>query len=67
MSLPKDFLWGGATAANQYEGGWDQGGKGVSVSDCAGADIGSSRVWHDHCGLSSDDYQSAADVSDQCH
>ena len=34
MSFPKDFLWGGATAANQYEGGWDQGGKGVSSSDC---------------------------------
>ena len=35
MSLPKNFLWGGATAANQYEGGWNEGGKGVSVSDCA--------------------------------
>ena len=34
MSFSKDFLWGGATAANQYEGGWDQGGKGVSSSDC---------------------------------
>lgn len=22
MSFPKNFLWGGATAANQYEGGW---------------------------------------------
>jgi 6-phospho-beta-glucosidase len=28
-----DFLWGGATAANQYEGGWDVDGKGPSVSD----------------------------------
>ncbi len=27
------FLWGGATAANQFEGGWDAGGKGVSVPD----------------------------------
>lgn len=34
MSFREDFLWGGATAANQYEGGWDLGGKGVSSSDC---------------------------------
>lgn len=31
--FPKDFLWGGATAANQVEGGLDKGGKGLSVSD----------------------------------
>ena len=29
------FLWGGATAANQFEGGWNEGGKGLSVSDVA--------------------------------
>ncbi len=29
----KDFLWGGATAANQYEGAWDIDGKGDSISD----------------------------------
>lgn len=29
----KDFLWGGATAANQYEGAWNIDGKGASVSD----------------------------------
>ncbi|MBR1420602.1 MAG: 6-phospho-beta-glucosidase [Selenomonadaceae bacterium] len=33
MALPKDFLWGGAVAAHQLEGGWDQGGKGISVAD----------------------------------
>ena len=30
----KDFLWGGATAANQYEGGWQVGKKGISTADC---------------------------------
>ncbi len=33
MSLPKEFMWGGATAANQYEGGWNEGGKGPSIAD----------------------------------
>ncbi len=31
--LPKDFLWGGAVAAHQLEGGYDKGGKGVSIAD----------------------------------
>ncbi|CND92761.1 6-phospho-beta-glucosidase [Yersinia kristensenii] len=31
--LPKDFLWGGAVAAHQVEGGWDKGGKGISIAD----------------------------------
>ena len=29
----KDFLWGGAVAANQFEGAWDADGKGPSVPD----------------------------------
>ena len=33
MSFSKDFLWGGATAANQCEGGWMEGGKGLSTND----------------------------------
>ena len=33
MPFPKDFLWGGATAANQCEGGWNEGGKGMTVQD----------------------------------
>ena len=33
MSLPKDFLWGGAVAAHQLEGGWNCGGKGPNVCD----------------------------------
>ena len=31
--FPKGFLWGGATAAGQYEGGWNEGGRGWSVGD----------------------------------
>jgi 6-phospho-beta-glucosidase len=31
--LRPDFLWGGAVAANQYEGAWDVDGKGPSTSD----------------------------------
>ena len=33
MKLPKDFLWGGAVAAHQLEGAWNEDGKGVSVAD----------------------------------
>ena len=29
----KDFLWGGATAANQCEGAYDEDGKGLSIQD----------------------------------
>ncbi len=32
-SLSPDFLWGGACAAHQFEGGWNAGGKGPSVVD----------------------------------
>lgn len=32
-TFPKDFLWGGALAAHQFEGGWNQDGKGPSVID----------------------------------
>ena len=31
--LKKDFLWGGATAANQFEGGYQEGGRGLATSD----------------------------------
>ena len=33
MTLPKNFMWGGASAANQYEGGFDEGGKGLNAID----------------------------------
>lgn len=31
--FPEKFLWGGAVAAHQVEGGWKEGGKGASVVD----------------------------------
>ncbi|WP_017549301.1 glycoside hydrolase family 1 protein [Salinicoccus carnicancri] len=33
MAFTKDFLWGGATAANQIEGAYDEAGKGLSAAD----------------------------------
>ena len=33
MKFPKEFLWGGATAANQCEGAWNKDGKGASIQD----------------------------------
>ena len=35
MSFTKEFTWGGATAANQYEGGYDEGGKGLNAVCCS--------------------------------
>ena len=44
MGFSKNFLWGGATAANQCEGAWNVDGKGVSVSDiCTGGKFGQSK------------------------
>lgn len=31
--MPEDFLWGGAVAAHQVEGAWNEDGKGVSIVD----------------------------------
>jgi len=31
--FPEGFLWGGATAANQLEGAYQEGGKGLSIAD----------------------------------
>ncbi len=44
MNFPADFYWGGATAANQLEGGWREGGKGVSCADiCTGGSASRSK------------------------
>ena len=33
MGFRSDFLWGGAVAAHQVEGAWQEGGKGISIAD----------------------------------
>ena len=31
--FPENFMWGGAVAANQLEGAWDEDGKGLCIAD----------------------------------
>ena len=53
MGFPKGFLWGGATAANQYEGGWNEGGRGPALTDVTtGGSVNSPRMvtWIDKDG-----------------
>lgn len=40
MPFPKGFLWGGATAANQCEGGYDEGGRGLAEGALELGDVG---------------------------
>ena len=48
MKLRKDFLWGGATAANQFEGGYLEGGRGLSINDVhKGGNVSTPRVIHE--------------------
>lgn len=52
MSFPKNFLWGGAVAANQCEGAWLEGGKAPNVTDIM-VGIGSKNPglkWNDETG-----------------
>lgn len=42
--FPDTFLWGGAIAANQVEGAWQEGGKGLSTSDLQPQGIFGERV-----------------------
>jgi 6-phospho-beta-glucosidase len=46
MGFPDHFLWGGATAANQFEGAWNEDGKGESVPDhIRGGDLKTPRIY----------------------
>ena len=39
MGFKEGFFWGGATAANQYEGGWNEGGRGPALTDFTTGDV----------------------------
>ena len=46
MAFPKNFLWGGAVAANQCEGAYLEDGKGLSVPDMLlGGDVNTPRTF----------------------
>ncbi len=52
MSFPKNFLWGGAVAANQCEGAWLTDGKKPNVTDVV-VGIGSNQpglAWNEKSG-----------------
>lgn len=46
--LRKDFLWGGATAANQCEGAYNEGGRGLANVDICPAGKDRFRVMSGH-------------------
>lgn len=47
--MRQNFLWGGASAANQYEGGYLEGGRGLSINDVEmGSCHGKAREIHEY-------------------
>ena len=69
-SLPENFLWGGATAANQCEGGYLEGGKGPGTVDVIpwGADRRAVMLGtKDYRELSKDAYYPSHEAIDMYH
>lgn len=63
--FPKNFLWGGATAANQMEGAWNSDGKGLSVADvCLFKPNVDQTNMSQHWNITSDDIEAAKKSKD---
>ncbi len=64
--LRSDFLWGGAVAANQVEGAWQEGGKGVSIADVvtSGSHHAPRRITR---GIIADEYYPSHNATDFYH
>ncbi len=70
MSLPESFLWGGATAANQCEGAWREGGRGPASVDVIPAGKNRFPVMQgimDYRQLSEEEFYPSHDAIDMYH
>lgn len=68
-ALPQGFLWGNSTSSMQTEGGWNEGGKGLSVYDVRPA-TANSMDWHvaiDNYHHYDEDIQLMADQGMNCY
>ena len=63
--FPKNFLWGGAIAANQAEGAYDVDGKGLSIADTL--PIGGDRITKSYLELKEDVYYPNHEAIDFYH
>lgn len=68
--FPDNFLWGGATAAHQIEGGWNEGGKGLDTCDLRYFDANWNRdeiLYHKRIRQTSDQWEKALTDTDVSH
>lgn len=68
--FPKDFLWGGATAAHQVEGAWNEGGKGLDSCDLRYFDANWTReevLYHKRIRQTSEGWEKAKTDTDISH
>ena len=63
--FPEDFLWGGAVAANQCEGAYLEGGKGLNISDVL--KVGEGRLRNMALDVDSSEYYPSHEAVDFYH